>query len=319
MQVDHQQKDKPTTLNYSTPLLGRLVPLVAHLSPKFNKTSLLTEIKLGGDCSKLLVNNFLAGLYPRVRAVMPSALSDLPNEILEQIIEETRPREIARFVSCCRLIFTLGHKALESHRLETAFFSVFDLRRCLQDGEAADVYRCLWGLVVDPSRALYLRKLQFSDGYLLGLDKSTFQLIPEILHRASASRNPQYMSIKHSENVRSAFMKGRMMAIALVMLMFAPNLEELSIRLRGPPYGKLTADVVRQIAQVNEIARSNSQDERFNHRSLGNLLKVEILVEPSGNLRTADNLQILDAFLEQPSLKILKGSMILGAKLSRHI
>ena len=105
-------------------------------------------------------------LPPDFIALNMATLLSLPDEILVEIIEDTRPDSIRSFVKCCKSMWVLGARVLQQHQQDMDRFEdskielVFPMSR---RGAITHPYTFLSDILLKPRRALYVKKLLVQD------------------------------------------------------------------------------------------------------------------------------------------------------------
>lgn len=181
-----------------------------------------------------------------------STLLSLPNEILLEIFEDTRPDSIRSFVICCKRMWILGARVLRQHREDGARFqeSKIELFRSLSPRDAdadANAYTFLSNILRKPRRALYVKNLLVEDGVVVGraLEAANRELnsvmIDEpcgLLFRGIVEC--PYIQDNASSKWAANFRRGDMYEAACLALTLLPNLEVLSLKyLKGGGFAEL--------------------------------------------------------------------------------
>ena len=239
-----------------------------------------------------------------------STLLSLPNEILLQIIEETRPYTIRSFVRSCKKIWTLGVEALEQHkqdleRYQDPIFGVWN------DNSGCDVncYAYLSELLLKPRRALYvnhivvlirgftltrIRQAPFTEKQLTSIDDLCGLFFKDV--------GCPYIRGDEVGNWVEKLRRGDTNAAACLFLTLLPNLESLSV-----------CDYSSQgLAEfIYEISKANQSRHRMLQglRPLNNLVAITINYPRSMN-QPGEKLGIFEACMTLPSLRSLRGTHI---------
>lgn len=240
---------------------------------------------------------------------MPTLLH-LPNEILLQIIEETRPDSIKSFVWSCKKIRTLGAKALMQHvedldRYEAPIFGVWNNN----SGGNVNPYAYLSDILFKPRRALYVnhlfiynrsftitqvRQAPFTEQVLLKIDG-----LCDLFFRSN--RCP-YIKGDEVEKWVDKLRLGDTNAAACLFLTLLPQLEALSII----DYSKQGyADMIYEISKANQSPHRTIPGPLALHK-----LDTITINDAIGMNRPGEKFGIYEACMTLPSLRTLEGHHI---------
>ena len=227
-------------------------------------------------------------------------LLDLPDELLEQIVDESCPGDIESLISCCKRLYIAGGKFYEQHLSDKAKFS----RRTLnwpRERSSKESFG-IEELIDRPRSMLYVNKLAIMNRPRLSQPSSPFT------HESLlAAHNPawqdlfavsRYTHIPQKEaKSRQATAKGAdVLVVACILLHSLPNLRELWFDHSSNSH--LVSDTIKNMLQanytVNEISQRNG--------ALSKLYSAHI-VNGSGRSNAADDLSGSIALV--PSMRLL--------------
>ena len=103
-----------------------------------------------------------------------STLLSLPDEILVEIIEDTRPDSVRSFVKCCKSMWILGARVLQQHQQDMDRFQDSKIELCFPMSRRNAItypYTFLSDILLKPRRALYVKNLlvqNYKVDYALG-------------------------------------------------------------------------------------------------------------------------------------------------------
>ncbi len=239
-----------------------------------------------------------------------STLLSLPNEILLQIIEETRPDSIRSFARICKKIWTSSAAALEQHqrdleRYQAPVFGVWN------DNLGCDVnpYAYLCEILLKPRRALYVNHLfVFNRGFTLTHIRSaafTEKLLTTIEDLCSLFFKGLGCPYIQGDEISAwveKLRRGDTNAAACLFLTLLPNLEALSIiDYSNQGYAEL----------IYEISKANQSPHRMIQGPLPlNKLATIMINDTTSMTQPGEKFGIYEACMTLPSLRVLKGTNI---------
>ena len=239
-----------------------------------------------------------------------STLLHLPNEILLQIIEETRPKSIKSFVWSCKKIRTLGVKALMQHqqdldRYEAPVFGVWNNN----SGNDVNPYAYLSDILLKPRRALYVNHLfVLNRGFTLthirqaAFTEKILLKIDELCSLFFKGTGCPYIKGDEIGKWVDKLRRGDTNAAACLFLTLLPQLEALSI-----------IDYSNQgyVDMIYEISKANSSPHCMIPGPLA-LHKLDtIIINDTRTMdRSRERFGIYETCMTLPSLRRLEGQHI---------
>lgn len=185
------------------------------------------------------------------------ALLDLANEILFQIIEETRPDDIESFTLSCKKIRTLGAKALMQHRQDLDRY-ISPVLGVWNNNTGRDVnpYAYLSDILLKPRRALYVNYLLVHNrGFTLteareeALTKKILLKVDELCGLFFRGDGCPYIKGDDNSKWVDKLRRGDTNAAACLFLTLLPRLETLCITdYSDEGY----ADMIYEISKANQ-------------------------------------------------------------------
>ena len=239
-----------------------------------------------------------------------SNLLHLPNEILLQIIEETRPDSIKSFVWSCKKIRTLGAKALTQHvedldRYEAPIFGV----RNNNLGGNVNPYAYLSDILLKPRRALYVNHLLIYNRVFTitqvrqaPFTEQVLQKIDDLCGLFFRGNGCPYIKGDGVDKWVDKLCRGDTNAAACLFLTLLPQLETLTI----VDYSKQGfADMIYEISKVNQSPHRTIPGPLALHK-----LDTIIINDAIGMNRPGEEFGIYETCMTLPSLRTLEGQHI---------
>ncbi|KAL9063369.1 MAG: hypothetical protein Q9161_009494 [Pseudevernia consocians] len=240
-----------------------------------------------------------------------STLLSLPNEILLQIIEETRPYTIRSFVSTCKKIWTLGVKALEQHQQDLERYQDPELG-IWQNGESGievNSYAYLSELLLKPRRALYVNHLVVHNRSFTVFEhrqepftKESLTMIDEICGLLFKDDGCPYIRGDEVGQWAEKLRRGDTNAVACLFLTLLPNLESLSLMEYS---NQGIAEFIYKISKANQSRHRMLQGPL----PLNNLATI-VINDTTSMDQPGEKFGIFEACMTLPSLRRLSGKYI---------
>ena len=233
-----------------------------------------------------------------------ATLLSLPNETLLQIINETRPDEIWRFVRCCKRIWILGENHLERHRQDISRY-----REPNFSEHDPETYDFLSEILFQPHRALYVnqvttvsRSYWFSGVPRLRPMKWTSIMLDDIRDLFVKIIGCPYTQGAELGKWVEELRRGHTNAALCLILTLLPNLKALTLSLYlGQGYSEL----------ICEISRLNNSRHCAIPNALPlNKLETVTIDDTWSVLQNHEHTGIYEACMTLPSLRVLKGKFI---------
>ena len=239
-----------------------------------------------------------------------SNLLHLPNEILLQIIEETRPDSIKSFVWSCKKIRTLGAKALTQHvedldRYEAPIFGAWTN----SSGGNVNPYAYLSDILLKPRRALYVNHLfvynrvfTITQARQAAFTEQILLKIEELCGLFFSGKGCPYIQSDEVDKWVDKLRRGDTNAAACLFLTLLPQLEALSIiDYRKQGY----ADIIYEISKANQSPHRTIPGPLALHK-----LETITINDAIGMNRSGEEFGIYETCMTLPSLRTLEGQHI---------
>ena len=239
-----------------------------------------------------------------------SDLLHLPNEILFQIIEETRPDSIKNFVWSCKKLRTIGAKAMMQHvedldRYEAPIFGVWNNN----SGGSVNPYAYLSDILLKPRRALYVnhlfiynRSFTITQVRQAAFTEQIRRKIDEVCGLFFRGNGCPYIKGDEVDKWVEKLRRGDTNAAACLFLTLLPQLEALSII----DYSKQGyADMIYEISKANQSPHCTVPAPLALHK-----LHTIIINDAIGMNRPGEKFGIYEICMTLPSLRTLKGQHI---------
>ena len=193
-----------------------------------------------------------------------STLLSLPDDILVEIIEDTRPDNIRSFVRCCKSMWILGARVLQHHQQDMDRFqdSKIDLFFPMsRRGAITHPYTFLSDILLKPRRALYVKNLSVEDAITLNstlvqsLKATHSELVSVMVDEPCGLLfrgivECPYIHDDATSKWVASFRRGDTYEAACLALTLLPNLEVLS--LKNFWEGKSHAEMILEILKTNQ-------------------------------------------------------------------
>ncbi|KAM0798810.1 hypothetical protein BDR22DRAFT_857822 [Usnea florida] len=240
-----------------------------------------------------------------------STLLSLPNEILIEIIKDTRPENIRSFVTCCKSMRILGAGLLQQHQEDVDRFQSSKIELffpTFNPGAITNSYTFLSTILLKPRRALYVKSLLVDDvtsrrTYCPGpySHKATHNELISVmldeprglLFRAVVER--PYIHEDATSKWVANFRRGDMYEAACLALTLLPNLEVLSLK---DWEGKRCAELIFDILKTNQSPHSKILDAQPLHK-----LHTVIIDNAKSRVQPLEDYGIHEMCMMLPSLR----------------
>ena len=186
----------------------------------------------------------LQSLAPEFIHLNTSTLLSRPDEILVEIIQDTRPDSIRSFLRCCKRMWILGARVLRQHQQDVDRFQESKIELfhpIFREDADANSYTFLSNILLKPRRALYVKNLLVENAnvvdciYLQSLKATHRELISVMVDEPCGLlfrvivECPYIQDNATSKRVAS-FRRGDTYEAACLALTLLPNLEVLSLK-----------------------------------------------------------------------------------------
>ena len=237
-----------------------------------------------------------------------STLLSLSNELLLQIIEETRPDSIRSFVRCCKTIWILGAEALEQHQQDLNRYEMPDFSYSY-DAPERDLtpYEYLSEFLLKPRRALYVNRILFRNhGFTLedarntSFKKETLVMIDDICSTFFNGLGCPYIDSHEVSSWVERLRHGDTDAVVCLCLTLVPNLEVLSI---SDFCDQGCVDLIYKVSKASQLPHCVIPGPLPLHK-LNTIIINDIPIRPKKGIG------IYETCMTLPSLRRLKGKFI---------
>lgn len=239
-----------------------------------------------------------------------ASLLHLCNEILLQIIEETRPDSISNFVRSCKTLWVLGAHALEQHKYDLDFYSApkFGVWRDQPEYDL-NSYKYLSAILLKPRRALYVKHLfALNSGFTLTQSQKapfpsqTLSMIARCCHVFFETAGCPYIEKDEFCEWMEKLRNGDTNAVVCLVLTLLSNLQKLSIsNYSDNGYAEM----------IYQISKANQSPNRTIPGPLPlNKLHTIVINDISISNQPMERFGIYETCLTLPSLRKLQGRCI---------
>lgn len=254
---------------------------------------------------------------------MPSLLS-LPTEILQNIIAQVNPDDLASFCVCCKELNEAAVLHLDKHRKRIETYSELRYSGCFRHGDddhPVQLLReiCLDGQIAFYPRTLYITccevpddmdapnyEMSLSDEDLLAkrLDDEKFQKVFDDVRSIIIERLSKKLghNAKNMYIWRQRFERGTRGAVLCLLLLLLPNLERLHLT-----HSEFESRILRDMLDLI-AADSQRSHEASGFFALSKLSKVFL----EGSEDDGDRCHILSPLAALPSLRSIVAESVIG-------